>query len=98
MSRPLNVHVASPATHRSPDGPSTQESRSPSTRGSLRASWNVVHGGRVLSRHRTQEKALAAARRIARLLSVDLVTHGRDGRIRSKDSHGNESAVKDTER
>jgi hypothetical protein len=28
---------------------------------------------------------------------VDLVIHGRNGRIRSKDSYGNESPVRDTE-
>ena len=95
MSRPIDVHVASPATRRSSRGLLTG---GPSIRGaSLRAGWNVTHGGRVLSRHRTQKKAVAAGRRVARLLRVDLVTHGRNGRIRSKDSHGNESAVKDTE-
>jgi hypothetical protein len=45
-----------------------------------------------------QESALTAAKRVARRHRVDLVTHGRDGRIRSKDSLGNETAARDTER
>ena len=35
--------------------------------------------------------------REAKRRRVDVVTHGRDGRIRSKDSYGNESPVLDTE-
>jgi hypothetical protein len=60
--------------------------------------WKVTQGGRTLSHHRTQRTALRAARRAARVHRVDLVTHGRNGRIRSKDSFGNESAARDTER
>ena len=59
--------------------------------------WKVTQGGRTLSTHRTQETAVTAARRVARRTCVDLVTHGRDGRIRSKDSFGNETTVRDTE-
>ena len=59
--------------------------------------WKVTQGGRTLSNHRTQRTALSAARRAARRHRVDLVTHGRNGRIRSKDSFGNESAARDTE-
>jgi len=58
--------------------------------------WKVRQGGRTLSNHRTQRAALAAARRAARRHGVELVTHGRNGRIRSKDSFGNESAARDT--
>jgi hypothetical protein len=65
-----------------------------------------------MSRHHTQASAVRAATREARRYRVDLVTHGpfgsaagscslahgtRDGRIRSKDSYGNESAARDTE-
>jgi uncharacterized protein DUF2188 len=60
--------------------------------------WKVTQGGRTLSYHRTQEAAVAAARRAARRSRVDLVTHGCNGRIRSKDSFGHESAAHDTER
>jgi hypothetical protein len=59
--------------------------------------WKVTQGGRTLSKHRTQTTALTAAKRVARRYRVDLVTHDRNGRIRSKDSYGNESAARDTE-
>ena len=59
--------------------------------------WKVTQGGRTLSNHRTQKTALAAGRRVARRSRVELVTHGRNGRIRSKDSYGNESAARDIE-
>jgi uncharacterized protein DUF2188 len=60
--------------------------------------WKVTQGGLTLSNHRRQETALAAARRVARRHGVELVTHGRNSRIRSKDSFGNETAARDTER
>jgi len=59
--------------------------------------WSVTQSGRTLSNHRTQATAVTAARRVARRTCVDLVTHGRDGRIRSKDSFGSESRARDTE-
>ena len=59
--------------------------------------WIVASGARRLSRHRTQAAALRAAIRLARRRQVDVVTHGRHGRVRSKDSYGNESCVRDTE-
>jgi hypothetical protein len=61
-------------------------------------SWKVTQNGRTLSNHLRQETAVTAARRAARRGRVDLVTHGRDGRIRSKDSFGNETGAPDTER
>ena len=60
--------------------------------------WKVTQGGRTLSNHRTQETARTAARRVARRRGVELVTHGRNGRIRSKDSSVNETSARDTER
>ena len=48
--------------------------------------WRVRRGGRTISHHRTQRNAVLAARRAARRSRVDLVTHGRDGRIRSNES------------
>ena len=59
--------------------------------------WKVTQGGRTLSNHLTQETALTAAKRVARRNRVDVVTHGRNGRIRSKGSFGNESAPRDIE-
>ena len=62
-----------------------------------RNQWKVRQGRRTLSCHRTQLNAMIAARRAARRSRVDLVTHGRDGRVRSKDSYGNERTIVDTE-
>ena len=45
---------------------------------------------RATSVHRTQREAIDAARRIARNQGTKLLVHGRDGRIRERDSHGND--------
>jgi hypothetical protein len=68
------------------------------TPAATRGGWTVSHGGQQLSRHRTQRSAVTAGRCVARRARVDLVTHGRDGRVRSKDSYGNESSARDSER
>lgn len=47
--------------------------------------------------YRTQADAARAGIRQARQHRVDLVIHGRNGRIRSKDSYGNQSPKLDTE-
>ncbi|MGE0361136.1 MAG: DUF2188 domain-containing protein [Vicinamibacterales bacterium] len=47
--------------------------------------------------YRTQADAARAGIRQAKRRRVDLVIHGRNGRIRSKDSYGNESPKLDTE-
>jgi hypothetical protein len=62
-----------------------------------RRGWNVTRAGRTLSHHRKQSRAVTMGRRAARRMRVDLVTHGCDGRVRSKDSYGNESPVRDGE-
>jgi len=59
--------------------------------------WKATQGGRTLSHHRTQETAVTAARRAARRSRVDLVTHGCNGRIHSKDSFFNETSARDSE-
>lgn len=59
--------------------------------------WNVKQGGDVQSSHRTQEAAIERGTLIGKRDRVDVVVHGRDGKIRSKDSYGNETKVKDTE-
>lgn len=46
--------------------------------------------GEVLSTHNRQDTAIANGRTEAQHDEVDLVVHGRDGRIRSKDSYGND--------
>jgi uncharacterized protein YdaT len=45
---------------------------------------------RVSSRHRTQREAIEDARDHARDEHVEVVIHGRDGRIRDNDSYGND--------
>ncbi len=54
--------------------------------------WNVLRAGgeRASSVHRTQAEAEAAGRRLARQDQVEFNLHGRDGRIREKDSYGND--------
>ncbi len=54
--------------------------------------WGVRGEGneRVTSIHDTQREAIDAAREIARNQQSELLIHGRDGRIRARDSHGND--------
>lgn len=54
--------------------------------------WAVKREGQrqPLSQHRTQENADRAGRPIARRDGVELVIHGRDGKIRDKDSFGHD--------
>ena len=59
--------------------------------------WKVMQGGRTLSWHLTQRAAVRWGRRAAGHDRVDLVMHAVDGRIRSKDSYGDESPRRDTE-
>ncbi len=55
-------------------------------------SWGVRGEGndRLTSRHQTQSDAIDAARDIARNERAEVVIHGRDGKIRDKDSYGND--------
>lgn len=52
--------------------------------------WAVRREGaqRVTSIHRTQREAIDAAREIARNQNGELLIHGRDGRIRARDTSG----------
>lgn len=52
--------------------------------------WQVKGEGneKATARTDTQQQAINIARDIARNQSSELVIHGEDGRIRSKDSHG----------
>lgn len=54
--------------------------------------WAVRGAGnaRVTSQHETQREAIAAARQIAQNQQSELLVHGRDGRIRERDSHGHD--------
>lgn len=54
--------------------------------------WAVRGEGnsRVTSIHERQSEAIDAAREIAQRRHGELVIHGRDGKIREKDSHGHD--------
>lgn len=53
--------------------------------------WVVTRRRRRRSRHRRQDTAVRAARRLATRHRADVSIHARNGRIRSKNSYGNES-------
>jgi hypothetical protein len=54
--------------------------------------WAVKPAGsdRASSLHDTQREAIDRARDVARNQKSELFVHGRDGRIRERDSHGND--------
>jgi hypothetical protein len=54
--------------------------------------WSVErsNAARASSVHDTQREAEAEGRRLARQDQVEFSLHGRDGRIREKDSYGND--------
>ena len=54
--------------------------------------WAVRGEGneRATSVHDTQREAIDVAREIARNQQSELFIHGRNGRIRERDSHGND--------
>ena len=55
--------------------------------------WAIKGEGnqRATAVHGTQREAMDAAREIARNQKAELVIHRPDGRIRDKDSHGNDT-------
>ena len=54
--------------------------------------WAVkpAGGSRVTSVHQTQQEAIVRAREIARNQMTELFIHRPNGRIRGRDSHGND--------
>ena len=52
--------------------------------------WGVEVGGNIRSTHSTQDEAIRQGRHLAEDQNSELVIHGRDGKIREKDSHGND--------
>ena len=54
--------------------------------------WAVRGAGsqRASSVHDTQQQAIDAARSVSRNQGSELLIHGRNGRIRARDSHGND--------
>lgn len=55
-----------------------------------RDGWAVKGEGaeRAPSVHRTQQAAIERGRELARQSKIEVFVHGRDGRIRERDSHG----------
>ena len=69
------------------------------SRNSGKTTWKTTQNGETLSNHRTQANGAAAGQMEAKRDRVDLVVHGRDGKIRSKDSYGNDpNPPRDTEK
>ncbi len=62
-----------------------------------KSGWDVKQAGAVQSSHRTQGAAIDKGISQAKRDKVDVVVHRPDGRIRSKDSYGNETPKRDTE-
>ena len=52
--------------------------------------WAVKSNGLVLSGHNTQKQAIQSGKVIAQLTSGELSVHGRNGRIREKNSYGSD--------
>jgi len=54
--------------------------------------WGVRREGseRLTSRHETQREAIEAGRSIARNQKTELYVHGTNGRIRERNSYGND--------
>lgn len=54
--------------------------------------WSVKKAGasRASSNHATQQEAISAATQIARNQRTELYIHGRDGRIRERNSYGSD--------
>jgi hypothetical protein len=60
--------------------------------------WDVERGSTHISTHPTQTAAVEKAKPIAKREKTELIIKGRDGKIRSKDSYGNDpKGIKDTE-
>lgn len=57
--------------------------------------WAVIGAGnsRATATFETQEDAIAAAREIASNQKSELVIHGRDGRIRGKNTYGKDPVL-----
>ncbi len=54
--------------------------------------WNIRKGGseRISGHSDTQQGAIEKGREISRNQNTELFIHGRDGRFRERDSHGND--------
>ena len=54
--------------------------------------WSVRKAGsaRASGTYSTQEEAISAGKKIAKTQKTELYIHGKDGRIRERDSYGND--------
>ena len=54
--------------------------------------WRVIKEGneKATSTFQTQKEAISFGREKAKLYETELVIHGKDGKIRDKDSYGND--------
>lgn len=59
----------------------------------LGKSWSVKSSGRILSSHDTQQNAKKSAIIRAKRFETEVVIHGRDGKILSKESYGNDPCL-----
>lgn len=48
--------------------------------------WEVEHEGAIVSRHDSRDEAVAAGRDQARALRSDLLVHGEDGEVLSREA------------
>ncbi|MFZ3229839.1 MAG: DUF2188 domain-containing protein [Pseudobdellovibrio sp.] len=53
--------------------------------------WLVKSDGIVLARQSTQKAAIQVANTLAKVERTEVVIHGRDGKIRDKNSFGNDN-------
>lgn len=61
--------------------------------------WKVTQNGNKISTHQKQSNAIDRGKQQAKQDKVDLVVHGQDGKIKSKDSYGKDPIPpRDTER
>ena len=56
----------------------------------IKNDWKVTKNKKILSTHKTQGDAIQEGIRRAKQIGNELVTHARDGKIRSKDSYEND--------
>jgi hypothetical protein len=57
--------------------------------------WRVHQGGKTISNHDKKTRAESSGRREAVQDGAELIVQNRNGQIRRRDSHGNESAKTD---
>lgn len=50
--------------------------------------WSVKSGGNEVAHQRTQKDAIQTANTLAKMDRTEVVIHGRDGKIRDKNSFG----------